>query len=40
VYGLGFLLAAATIYALTFLCGWYPSRLATRVEPAEALRYE
>jgi putative ABC transport system permease protein len=40
VYGLGFLLAAAIIYALTFACGWYPSRLATRVEPAEALRYE
>ena len=31
---------SATIYLLTLLCGWYPSRLATRVEPAEALRYE
>jgi putative ABC transport system permease protein len=40
VYLVGFLIAAATIYLLTFLCGWYPSRLATRVEPAEALRYE
>jgi putative ABC transport system permease protein len=40
VYVAGFVIAAATIYVLTFLCGWYPSRLATRVEPAEALRYE
>jgi putative ABC transport system permease protein len=40
VYVLGFVFAAATIYLLTLLCGWYPSRLATRVEPAEALRYE
>jgi putative ABC transport system permease protein len=40
VYGLGFVIAAVTVYALTLLCGWYPSRLATRVEPAEALRYE
>jgi putative ABC transport system permease protein len=40
VYGVGFIMAAGTIYLLTLLCGWYPSRLATRVEPAEALRYE
>ena len=25
---------------VTLLCGWYPSRVATRIEPAEALRYE
>jgi putative ABC transport system permease protein len=40
VYTAGFIMAAATIYLLTLLCGWYPSRLATRAEPAEALRYE
>ena len=40
VYVVGFVMAATTIYLLTLLCGWYPSRLATRVEPAEALRYE
>jgi len=40
VYVVGFAMAAATIYLLTLLCGWYPSRMATRVEPAEALRYE
>jgi putative ABC transport system permease protein len=33
-------LSAAAIYGLTFLCGWYPSRLATRIAPADALRYE
>jgi putative ABC transport system permease protein len=31
---------AAVIYCLTLLCGWYPSRLATRIQPAEALHYE
>jgi putative ABC transport system permease protein len=33
-------LSVAAIYALTLLCGWYPSRLATKVQPAEALHYE
>ncbi len=32
--------SAAAIYGLTLLCGWYPSRLATKVQPAEALHYE
>jgi len=40
VYVVGFMMAAGVIYALTLLCGWYPSHMATRVEPAEALRYE
>jgi putative ABC transport system permease protein len=40
VYVIGFLMAAATIYALTLACGWYPSRMATGIEPADALRYE
>ena len=39
-FTLGFLLALATIYALTVLCGLYPSWLASRLTPAEALRYE
>jgi len=34
------LLSALCIYALTFVAGWYPSRLATKVQPAEALHYE
>lgn len=36
----GFLGALATIYALTVLCALYPSWLASRLTPAEALRYE
>ena len=31
---------ALVIYLLTLACGWYPSRLATKVQPAEALHYE
>jgi putative ABC transport system permease protein len=33
-------LSTAAIYCLTLACGWYPSRLASRMPPAEALRYE
>lgn len=36
----GFAGALATIYALTVLCGLYPSWLASRLQPADALRYE
>jgi putative ABC transport system permease protein len=36
----GLLCALATIYALTVLCGLYPSWLASRLQPADALRYE
>ena len=32
--------SAAAIYLLTLACGWYPSRLATKIHPAEALHYE
>jgi putative ABC transport system permease protein len=32
--------ALATIYSLTLLCGLYPSWLAGRVQPAQALHYE
>jgi putative ABC transport system permease protein len=35
-----FISALATIYALTVLCGLYPSWLASRLQPADALRYE
>jgi putative ABC transport system permease protein len=34
------LASIAAIFMLTLGAGWYPSRLATTVEPAEALRYE
>ncbi|MEN3339390.1 MAG: putative transport system permease protein [Acidobacteriota bacterium] len=33
-------ISAAAIYLLTLACGWYPSRLATKIQPAEALHYE
>lgn len=36
----GFLAALATIYGLTLLCGLYPSWLASRLQPSDALRYE
>jgi putative ABC transport system permease protein len=36
----GFSGALAVIYAITLLCGAYPSWLASRIEPADALRYE
>jgi putative ABC transport system permease protein len=39
-FTVGFIAALATIYALTVLCGLYPSWLASRLQPADALRYE
>lgn len=36
----GFVAALAVIYAITLLCGAYPSWLASTIDPAEALRYE
>ncbi|MBS1812536.1 MAG: ABC transporter permease [Acidobacteria bacterium] len=40
VYLYSMLLSLALIYLLTIACGLYPSRLATKVQPAEALHYE
>lgn len=40
VFVVGVLLAIVAVYCVTILCAWYPSRLAARVPPAEALRYE
>jgi putative ABC transport system permease protein len=40
VFVSGALLAVFILVAVAVLCAWYPSRLATRVPPAEALRYE
>ena len=34
------MISGAAIYLLTLLCGWIPSRLATSIPPAEALRHE
>ncbi len=40
VYAAAIALAAATIYGLTVMAAVYPSWLATKVQPAEALHYE
>ena len=40
VFTASLILAAVLLYALTSFCGWYPGVLATRIPPAEALRYE
>jgi len=39
-FAVGLIGALATIYGLTLLCGLYPSWLAGRVQPAQALHYE
>jgi len=40
IFTAGILAALGVIYAITLLCGMYPGWLASRVPPAEALRYE
>lgn len=40
VFSLSVLISLAVIYALTVICGLYPSWMATKVQPAEALHYE
>jgi putative ABC transport system permease protein len=40
VFATSVVLSAVAIYALALACGYYPGRLATRVQPAEALHYE
>lgn len=40
VFVTGVVLAVVAVYLVTMVCAWYPSRLATRVPPAEALHYE
>jgi putative ABC transport system permease protein len=40
VFAASLAISVAGIYLLAVVCGWYPARLATRVEPAEALHYE
>jgi putative ABC transport system permease protein len=38
VYAIGLAISVTAIFLLTLACAWYPSRMAMRVEPAEALR--
>jgi len=40
VYIYSLIASLALIYGLTLACGIYPSRLATRIQPVEALRWE
>jgi putative ABC transport system permease protein len=40
VYLYSIVISLALVYLLTVVCGLYPSRLATKVHPAEALHYE
>ena len=40
VYAAGLVISVGCIYLLSVACAWAPSRLATSVPPAEALRYE
>lgn len=40
VFAASFVLSLATLYALATLCAFYPSWLATRISPTEALRHE
>jgi putative ABC transport system permease protein len=40
VYVASIAISVAAIYLLTLACGWYPSRLATKIQPAQALHYE
>jgi len=40
VYALGFLAASMAIYLITVICALYPSRLASRIQPAIALHDE
>ena len=40
VYATSIVVSLAAIYLLTIICGLYPSWMATKVRPAEALHYE
>jgi len=40
VYGVSVAISLVCIYLLSMACAWVPSRLASAIQPAEALRYE
>lgn len=40
IYTISFIITVLVIYLITSLCAWYPSRIASSIEPADALRDE
>ena len=40
VYGVSLAISLVCIYALTMACAWTPARMASVIQPADALRYE
>ncbi len=40
IYTISFIVTVLVIYLITSLCAWYPSRIASSIEPADALRDE
>jgi len=40
IYIMSYLISILVIYIITSLCAWYPSRIASSIEPADALRDE
>jgi len=40
IYAAGLVISLLAIYLLAWGAAWYPSRLATRIQPADALHYE
>lgn len=40
IYTIAYIISILVIYAITTLCAWYPSRVASSIEPADALRDE
>ena len=40
IYIMSYVISVLVIYVITSLCAWYPSRIASSIEPADALRDE
>ena len=40
VYGVSLAISLVCIFLLTMACAWTPARMASVIQPADALRYE